>query len=110
MGLCLDSIIISAGRWAVFLFILNLQILTLAQGLPWDEAKSPAQNHVSGIVQSGSQRSLKGSDSSGYNSYQSDLSGGYQGGGDGGYQSPEFREQKEAFFNKKQEENFGRPE
>lgn len=78
--------------------------------MPWDEAKSPAQSHVSGIVHSSSQRSLKGSDSSGYNSYQSDSAGGYQGGGDGGYQSQEFRDQKEAFFNMKQEENSGRPE
>jgi ADP-ribosylation factor GTPase-activating protein 1 len=98
------------GLLSSFLTFQNLQIATLAQGLPWDEAKSPAQNHVSGIAQSSSQRSLMSSDSSGYNSYQSDLSGGYQGGGDNAYQSQEFRDQKEAFFNKKQEENYGRPE
>lgn len=47
-------------------------------------------------------------------SYQ-DFSGGYQDGGssNGGYQNfntPEFRDQKETFFNRIQEENATRPE
>ncbi|XP_065340534.1 ADP-ribosylation factor GTPase-activating protein 1 isoform X1 [Cloeon dipterum] len=86
------------------------KISTLAQGLPWDEASSPAQKYSSGIVNSSSQRSLKqSSESSGYNSYQSDFSGGYQGA-EQNYQSPEFQDQKQAFFNRRQEENASRPD
>lgn len=46
-------------------------------------------------------------------SYQ-DFSGGYQdtvpNGGYQNFNTPDFRDQKESFFNRKQEENASRPE
>ncbi|XP_059475785.1 ADP-ribosylation factor GTPase-activating protein 1 [Neocloeon triangulifer] len=74
------------------------KIATLAQGLPWDESVSAAR-----LPKSESQRS----DSSGYNSCEYS---GYQGGDAPALQSQEFRDQKDAFFNRKQEENSSRPD
>lgn len=74
----------------------------LSHGKQWDEKKSPAQNWTSGYV----------SPSSG-NSYQSPVDS-YQnnnGGYNGGYQnfnSQEFRSEKDAFFNRIQNENANR--
>lgn len=82
------------------------KISCMAQGKPWDEKKSSAQNHVRGLSSSANYESSSSS------AYQS---GGnnYQTGGDAGYQNfntPEFKDQKENFFAKKQMENATRRE
>jgi len=93
------------------------KISTLAQGKSWDEKSSPAQNYVGNVLntQSSSSSSSYSSSSSGYQSY--DNNEGYQSGGTSnstgtaGYQSyntQEFKDQKEAFFVKKQNENLMR--
>lgn len=87
--------------------VYNFQISCLAQGKDWDEKKSPAQNYIGNVFNSSSSSSY----SSSSNSYQSVNSDGYQGGdGYQNYNTQEFRDQKEAFFNKKQNENSMRPE
>lgn len=104
------------------------KIATLAQGKEWSEETSSAKNysslstqHSTGISRSSSssnyQSSHKQSAMGTSKSYQDfSSSGGYQdngGGGDGGYQNfntPEFRDQKQTFFNRLQEENATRPE
>lgn len=100
------------------------KISTLAQGKPWSIETSAAQNYsgslVTGSSSHSSSRSNNSSSISSSKSYQ-DFSGngsggGYQNGGsgsDGGYQNfntPEFRDQKESFFNRLQDENLSRPE
>lgn len=96
------------------------KILCLAQGKSWDpttssaktfSASSQSSNH-SNISQSRSSGSLN-QNSGGYQ----DIGGGYQdnsgSGNNGGYQqfnTPEFKDQKDAFFNKRQEQNASRPE
>lgn len=113
------------------------KISTLAQGKTWSESASPAQNysslsnpsmtlstqHSSGISRSSSnyQQSQKTSSSAlGHSKSYQDCSGNGSGGGSGssgyqdagGYQnfnSNEFRDQKECFFNRLQEENATRP-
>jgi hypothetical protein len=100
----------------IFSFILLfLQIATLAQGLEWDEATSLAQNYVSGSVNRYSSNSRIGGDSYGNGDelYHSNSdSGSYQSGGR--YQSLDaqqnFRDEKEAFFARKQNENALKPE
>lgn len=92
------------------------KISTLAQGKPWSEETSKATNysasftsdtqkHSSSRGSSNSQRSSNTVETS--KSYQdlSDASGGYQN-----FNTREFRDQKETFFNRIQEENAGRPE
>jgi ADP-ribosylation factor GTPase-activating protein 1 len=94
---------------------LFFQIATLAQGHEWDEATSLAQNYVSGSVNrfnssSGVEGVSYGNSSESYHS--SSDSGSYQLGGR--YQSLEaqqnFRDEKEAFFTRKQNENALKPE
>ncbi|XP_055685797.1 ADP-ribosylation factor GTPase-activating protein 1 [Lutzomyia longipalpis] len=89
------------------------KINSLAQGKPWDESSASAKAQTaatSSLSYSHSEGAI--SANSGYDSY----SGGYQdggGGGGGGYQnfnSQEFKDQKETFFNKKQQENASRPD
>ena len=86
------------------------KISTLAQGKQWSADSSPAQNYASSSIGSSQHSSSRATSSS--KSYQ-DLGGaGYQDNG-GGYQNlntQEFRDQKDTFFNRIQEENNSRPE
>lgn len=89
------------------------KIATLAQGKEWTAENSSARNYSSSSVPSSSVNSgMHYSKSAG--SLSGGGGGGYQdGGGGGGYQnfnSQEFKDQKEMFFNKKQSENQTRPE
>lgn len=108
----LTSVFIKAN----FLFwLICLQIATLAQGHEWNEATSSAQNYDSSSMNRYNSSSGMGSNSYGNDNglYQSNSdSGSYQSGG--GYQSLDaqqnFRDQKEAFFSRKQNENALKPE
>lgn len=86
------------------------KISTLAQGKQWSADSSPAQNYASSSIGSSQHSSSRATSSS--KSYQ-DLGGaGYQDNG-GGYQNlntQEFRDQKDTFFNRIQEENNSRPD
>lgn len=111
------------------------KIATLSQGKPWDinEAKkrlgssssssstSYGGTNSGGVSASSNNSSMAHSRNSG--NYQQSSGGGYQngsGGGaatgynnDGGYQqfnTPEFKDQKEEFFSRIQNENATRPE
>jgi len=95
--------------------MLCLQIATLAEGREWNEATSSAKNYVSGSLNQysrnfGMQDVGYGNSDQLYNC-NSD-SGSYQSGG--GYQSLDaqqnFRDQKEAFFARRQNENASKPE
>lgn len=101
------------------------KISTLAQGQDWDESKSTAQNYSSAKVTSTANNLTQHSSSRGQNSslghsksYQDvgSAGSGYQnndGNDAAGYQnlnSQEFRDQKQSFFNRMQEENASRPE
>lgn len=91
---------------------LFLQISALAQGKSWDEKKSPAQSFKSSLIGQPSQSySSNNYSNSSTTSYQSsyDNSDGYQGSYQN-YNSPDFKDQKEAFFAKKQFENASRRE
>lgn len=87
------------------------KISCLAQGKTWDASSSSAKNYTSSHI------GMSHSKSSGAIS-QGNGSSSYQNGGNfqqdsGGYQqfnTPEFRDQKEQYFNKKQQENAMRPE
>ncbi|XP_017783545.1 PREDICTED: ADP-ribosylation factor GTPase-activating protein 1 isoform X2 [Nicrophorus vespilloides] len=82
------------------------KVSCLAQGKHWDAKKSPAQNYSGSMLGSGSSYA-----SSNSNSYQSDSyqNNGYQSnGGVQNYNSPEFKNEKEAFFSKVQNENANR--
>lgn len=92
------------------------KISTLAQGKPWSEETSKASNystsfssdtqkHSSSRGSNNSQRSSNTIETS--KSYQDldDAAGGYQN-----FNTREFRDQKETFFNRIQEENASRPE
>lgn len=99
-------------------------ILTLANGKEWSSKTSSAQNYSSNLLHSSNissssdggnnntgSRSLTNSKSSGsikYNTYQDCTNNNYDGYQN--FNSQEFREQKNEFFNKKQEENATRPE
>ncbi|XP_055708060.1 ADP-ribosylation factor GTPase-activating protein 1 isoform X2 [Phlebotomus papatasi] len=90
------------------------KINALAQGKAWDESKASVkgtnQTSTSSLSYSHSEGAISSNSTTGYDSYNSG-SGGYQDGG--GYQnfnSQEFRDQKESFFNKKQQENASRPD
>lgn len=91
------------------------KIASLAQGRPWSEETSTAQNYSSSIVSSGHNYSNSRNNTNGQRN-STENSKGYQDfGGDnsGGYQSmntPEFRDAKQSFFNRIQEENASRPE
>lgn len=91
------------------------KISTLAQGKPWSEETSNASNYNNSIA-SDTQRnsSSRGSNGQGNNSAEKsnrnydnfeDASSSYQN-----FNTPEFRDQKESFFNRVQEENASRPE
>ncbi|XP_060519512.1 ADP-ribosylation factor GTPase-activating protein 1 isoform X2 [Cylas formicarius] len=82
------------------------KISTLAQGKQWEEKKSAAQNYTGGYT-SPSAQSHSSSNYSSYQSYQSDSSNSYQSGYQN-YNSPEVKDQKEAFFSRKQMENASR--
>ncbi|XP_017071653.1 ADP-ribosylation factor GTPase-activating protein 1 isoform X2 [Drosophila eugracilis] len=91
------------------------KIATLAQGKSWDfkeaEARVGSTNSYSGGGGSSSSSSQSRPSATGYGG-----NGGYQngGGGDTGgyqqYQTQEFKDQKEEFFNRRQTENASRPE
>jgi ADP-ribosylation factor GTPase-activating protein 1 len=81
------------------------KVSTLAQGKSWDEKKSPAQNYTGSLITSSSTNNYSSSSNSYSNSsstYQN--SDSYQGGYQN-YNTTEFKDQKDAFFAKKQAEN-----
>ncbi|XP_075229058.1 ADP-ribosylation factor GTPase-activating protein 1 isoform X2 [Lycorma delicatula] len=86
------------------------KISTLAKGNEWSISKSPAQNYCSSQIQSPQQSSGNGYvDSSRYSF--ADNSGSY--GDTGSYQnmdSQNFKDEKEQFFTRKQNENASRPD
>ncbi|XP_069701158.1 ADP-ribosylation factor GTPase-activating protein 1 isoform X2 [Periplaneta americana] len=91
------------------------KISTLAQGRDWSEAHSSAQDYVGSSVNRYNSSSGVGSSSYGNGSdmyHSNSESGGYQSGG--GYQSLDaqqnFKDQKEAFFARKQNENALKPD
>lgn len=83
------------------------KISTLAQGKSWDEQSSPAQNYIGNVLntQNSSSNSSYSSNSSGYQSYDNNES--YQASNCSyqNYNTTELKDQKEAFFVKKQNEN-----
>ncbi|KAK4877331.1 hypothetical protein RN001_009837 [Aquatica leii] len=82
------------------------KISTLAQGKVWDEKKSPAQNYTGNIINTSSYSSNENSASL-TNSYQS--YDGYQNGSTyQNYNTAEFKDQRDAFFNRIQSENASR--
>nr|CAD7585917.1 unnamed protein product [Timema genevievae] len=89
------------------------KIATLARGETWSVTKSPAQSYVnSSIRQFSGSSSTTGGSYGGDNSYHDmNDSTGYQSGG--GYQSLDaqqnFKDQKDAFFVRKQNENALKP-
>ncbi|CAG9829898.1 unnamed protein product [Diabrotica balteata] len=87
------------------------KISTLAQGKPWDERKSPAQNYTSNLIGGNSSQhsSSKTNHTSSASTYQSSSYDTYEGGYQNMMNSPEFKNQKDAFFSKKQMENASRP-
>lgn len=94
------------------------KISVLAQGKSWSIETSSAQNYDGSFSSGSSQqhsisRNSNGSAMHSSKSYE-DHRGGYQDNGpSGGYQNlnaPEFRDQKDSFFNRIQEENSSRPE
>lgn len=95
------------------------KIATLAQGKEWSETASTAQNYSSAKPVSqathSTARQNQNASLSGSKSYQevSSAGAGYQNSDSAGYQnfdSPDFRDQKQSFFNRIQEENATRPE
>lgn len=80
------------------------KISTLAQGKDWDISTSSARNYQSGNLGMSHSKSVGSMPS---NSYQDggNYTGGYQG-----YNTEEFKAQKEDFFSRKQMENATRPE
>lgn len=89
------------------------KISTLAQGKPWSEETSNASNYSSSFASD----SQKHSSSRNSNSQRSSMetSKSYQDLGDASnsyqnFNTREFRDQKESFFNRIQEENASRPE
>lgn len=87
------------------------KISTLAQGKSWSPSSSSAQNYQNSNVSSYESKSGNSGSFQSSNSYQD--FGGYQDSGSG-YQnmvnSPEFKEQKENYFSKIQDQNAMRPE
>lgn len=97
------------------------KISTLAQGKPWSAETSSASNYSNSSLSTethrttstGSRNGLRNSamaDSKSLHGYQdfddnSAAQGGYQN-----FNSQEFRDQKQSFFNRIQEENASRPE
>lgn len=96
------------------------KISTLAQGKNWDQKEAEVRLSSSNSFSSGGGSSSAQSRASatGYGG-SATSGGGYQngGGGSGGdlggyqqYQTQEFKDQKEEFFNRRQVENASRPE
>lgn len=98
------------------------KVLTMAEGKPWSLTTSKAQNYASSIIPDGS----SSGNNSGHRQTNGSIhpSGSYHdfGGGGGGYQNngsspnyqnlmntPEFKQQKDDFFGKIQEQNANRP-
>lgn len=87
------------------------KISTLAQGKSWSPSSSSAQNYQNSNVSSYESKSGNSGSFQSSNSYQD--FGGYQDSGSG-YQNmintPEFKEQKENYFSKIQDQNAMRPD
>lgn len=95
------------------------KISSIAQGKSWDATTSTAKSYSTSSQSSTNHSNISQSRSSGSLNQNS---GGYQdmgsyqdsgSGNNGGYQqfnTPEFKDQKDAFFNKRQEQNASRPE
>lgn len=92
------------------------KISTLAQGKPWSEETSKASNYSASFASDTQKHSSSRSANNNQRSSSTvETSKSYQDLGDaaGSYQnfnSREFRDQKEQFFNRMQEENASRPE
>lgn len=98
------------------------KISTLAQGKMWDLAEAEKRLSATNTFSSSGNNSTSMSHSSSSpamssnNSYNAGGCGGYQDGGgysDNSYQqfnTQEFKDQKEDFFNRRQEQNASRPE
>ncbi|XP_066256522.1 ADP-ribosylation factor GTPase-activating protein 1 isoform X1 [Euwallacea similis] len=86
------------------------KISTLVQGKPWDERKSPAQNHTSSYISPSQTNSASCNNysNSSYQSYNSSTSDSSYQGGYQNYNSPEFKNQTEQFFAKRQADNANR--
>lgn len=89
------------------------KIATTAQGKPWSEETSNASNYSGSLISDTQKHSSARNSNNQRSSVESSKS--YQDLGDatGGYQnfnSDEFRNQKQTFFNRIQEENATRPE
>lgn len=84
------------------------KVATLAQGKSWNASTSAAQNHVGSSVQSHSNSTTFQNSSTNYSSYQDN------NGTAAGYQNlintPEFKDQKDQYFNRIQEQNSQRSE
>lgn len=87
------------------------KISTLAQGKPWSPSSSSAQDYQSSNISSYDTKSGNNGSFQNSNSYQD--FGGYQDSSNG-YQNlvntAEFKEQKENYFSKIQDQNAMRPE
>ena len=93
------------------------KIGTVAQGKVWDPQSASVRIKPVASVASFSLMTSQTDGSMHHSRSSGALSGGYQNGGNGyqdsGYQqfnTTEFKEQKENFFSKRQEENSKRPE
>ncbi|RZF32337.1 hypothetical protein LSTR_LSTR001801 [Laodelphax striatellus] len=87
------------------------KISTLAQGGSWDAASSPAQKYSPGFSAS-QPRSPQSSSGGGGNGYvdSSNYSYGDSGGGYQNMDSQSFRDERDQFFARRQDENATRPE
>lgn len=83
------------------------KVATIAQGKPWSASSSAAQKHVS--MPSYSSGGGGRSDNSFQNGYQ-DSSSGSAAGYQNLVNTPEFKDQKEQYFSKVQEQNALRSE
>ncbi|XP_044258023.1 ADP-ribosylation factor GTPase-activating protein 1 isoform X2 [Tribolium madens] len=80
------------------------KISTLSQGKSWDEKSSQAQNYTGSLISNSNSYNSSSNSYSNASTYQNEsYQGGYQN-----YNSPEFKDQKDAFFAKKQAENANR--
>lgn len=86
--------------------MLFLQISAVAQGKTWEAKKSPAQNYTSSYISPTQSQSYSSSSNNYSSSYQSSYNNteSYQAGYQN-YNSAAFKDEKEAFFARKQAEN-----